>query len=229
MESAAKLADFEARLGYQFVDRTFLETARTHRSAAHERALGRHYERMEFLGDSVLGLVVSEWLYRELAESREGDLALRKSQLVSGDSLAAYAEKLDLGSLLLLSHGEEGSGGRSKSSLLADSMEAVLGAVYLDGGLDAARRVIESFLDFAYNRADPGRSDAKSSLQEELQALGLDPPTYRVTGEEGPDHRKLFTVEVLVEGASAGTGSGSSKKIAERAAAEAALAARKPV
>lgn len=226
MESAAKLADFESRLGYQFVDRAFLETARTHRSAAHELALGRHYERMEFLGDSVLGLVVSEWLYRELAESREGDLALRKSQLVSADSLAAYAEKLDLGSLLLLSQGEERSGGRAKSSLLADSMEAVLGAVYLDGGLDAARRVIESFLDFAYTRADPGRSDAKSSLQEELQGMGLEPPIYRVVAEEGPDHRKIFTVEVLVDGVPAGEGSGSSKKIAEQFAAQEALAAR---
>ena len=196
MESMAELADFEARLGYEFNDRALLDTARTHRSAAHERALGRNYERMEFLGDSVLGLVVSEWLYRELAEMPEGDLARRKSQLVSADALAAYAEQLDLGSLLLLSQGEERSGGRSKSSLLADSMEAVLGAVYLDGGLGAAQRVILSFLDFAFSRSDPGRSDAKSSLQEELQALGLDPPTYRVTREEGPDHRKLFTVEV---------------------------------
>ena len=226
MESVAKLTDFESRLGYEFVDRALLETARTHRSAAHELALGRHYERMEFLGDSVLGLVVSEWLYRELAESREGDLALRKSQLVSADSLAAYAEKLDLGSLLLLSQGEDRSGGRSKSSLLADSMEAVLGAVYLDGGLAAARGVIESFVDFAYNRADPGRSDAKSSLQEELQGMGLETPIYRVLAEEGPDHRKIFTVEVLVDGVPAGEGSGSSKKIAEQSAAQEALAAR---
>ena len=221
-----ELARFEDRLGYEFADSELLETARTHRSAAHERALGRHYERMEFLGDSVLGLVVAEWLYRELTERPEGDLTRRRSRLVSADALAAYADHLDLGSLLLLGQGEERSGGRSKGSLLADSMEAVLGAVYLDGGLEAARGVIALFLDFACSRFDPATTDAKSALQEELQGLGLQLPIYRVSGEKGPDHCKIFTVEVLVEGATAGTGTGNSKKTAEREAAERALLAR---
>lgn len=214
----------EKRLGYRFKRLDLLELALTHRSWANEQSVPEHYERMEFLGDSVLGLVAAEWLYSQHPELPEGELSKLKSQLVSREALARYARHLDLGTALRIGVGEDRSGGRSKASLLADSMEAVFGGLYLDGGLEAARKAIVPMLESAYEqRAGEPVVDAKTQLQEFSQALGWDLPEYRLTGASGPDHSKTFVVECWVAGELAGQGEGPSKKMAEQRAAADAL------
>ena len=188
-----------------------------------------HYERLEFLGDAVLGLVTAQWLYERHPELPEGELSKLKAQLVSRASLAHFAERLELGPELRIGVGEERSGGRTKASLLADSMEALFGAVYLDAGLDAAREAILPLLEeTGEERAQLLHSDAKTQLQEMTQALGWDLPEYRLAGQAGPDHSKVFTVECWVAGELAGTGEGPSKKTAEQKAAAEALAQLPP-
>jgi ribonuclease III len=218
------IADFEARLGHAFRDRARLEAAWVHRSAAHERKVEGSYERLEFLGDAVLGLIAADWLYRGHPDLPEGELSRLKSALVSAETLARYARELGLGDHLVVGQGEERSGGRAKTSLLADSLEAVIAAVFLDGGLRAARQVVERFLRDASRSLDLAAPDAKSALQERIQALGREAPTYRVCEESGPDHAKTFTVEVVIGGEVAGRGTGRSKKAAELDAARQALA-----
>ncbi len=219
------LARLERRLGHRFRERRLLERALTHRSYAHERGNEEHYERLEFLGDAVLGLVAVGWLYERFPEIAEGRLSKLKSRLVSRSTLAAAAARLELGDLLRLGVGEERTGGRNKSSLLADAMEAVLGAVFLDRGFEAARRVAAPLLEAAHRElADPRAGDAKTRLQELAQARGLELPEYTVVEEEGPDHLKRFTVGCRLAGREAGRGVGRTKKIAEQRAAEAALA-----
>jgi ribonuclease-3 len=216
----------EEKLGYRFRRSELIDLALTHRSHAHESDAGGHYERLEFLGDSVLGAVTAEWLYRDFPDLPEGELSKLKGYLVSQPVLARHARAIGLGDLLRLGVGEERSGGRRKDSLLADSLEAVLGAVFLDGGFPAVREIIEPLLETAVaERADPARFDAKTRLQELAQARGWDLPEYRPVAERGPDHDKTFTVECRLAGRVAGGGSGRSKKIAEQAAAAAALAA----
>jgi ribonuclease-3 len=214
---------FERRLGYRFKRIDLLELALTHRSWANEKSLPEHYERLEFLGDAVLGMVTAEWLFQNHPEQPEGELSKLKAQLVSGTSLARHAEKLKLGEELRLGVGEERSGGRSKASLLADSLEAVFGAIYLDAGLDAARAVILPMIEeAAAEKATLQTRDAKTQLQEIAQALGWDLPEYRLVDSSGPDHSKVFVVECWLNGECAGRGDGSSKKLAEqRSAAEA--------
>jgi ribonuclease-3 len=220
------LAELEERLGHVFADPELLRTALTHRSRAHEAGEDAHYERLEFLGDAVLGLVTAEWLYATLEEEPEGELAKLKSYLVSAPVLARHAGRLGLGTLLRLGVGEERSGGRTKESLLADTMEAVLGALYLDSGLDAARRVVMPMLERGMARhARIRAADAKTTLQERLQAEGRELPDYQVAAATGPDHRKQFTVDCVIDGRVAGSGCGPSKKKAEQAAAAVALAA----
>ena len=214
---------FEDRLGYRFRDPALLVAALTHRSAAHETELEEDYERLEFLGDAVLGLLVSEHVFRNLPDESEGELTRLKSRFVAAPALLAYALHLDLGGCLILGQGEERSGGRQKDSLLADSMEAVFSAVYLDGGLETARAVVAAFLAFTESHAEDQSLDAKSALQEILQGRGSRPPTYRVVGEGGPDHAKLFEVEAVAEGVVVGRGRGRTKKAAEREAADDAL------
>ncbi|HEY0782706.1 MAG TPA: ribonuclease III [Thermoanaerobaculia bacterium] len=218
---------FEKRLGHRFKRPELLELALTHRSHANERGLPEHYERLEFLGDAVLGMVAAEWLYRRYPHLPEGELSKLKAQLVSRMPLAHYAEALELGAALRLGVGEERSGGRAKASLLADSMEAVFGAVFLDGGVAAAAKVIYPMLG-ALNEAGDGRSallgsDSKTRLQELVQALGRDLPEYRLIEAAGPDHSKVFTVECWLSGVPAGRGLGPSKKVAEQRAAADAL------
>lgn len=214
----------EKRLGYRFRRKNLLTLAITHRSWANEQGTEDHYERLEFLGDAVLGLVASEWLYRELPDLPEGELSKKKAVLVSKPALAAHARRLGLGGALRLGVGEERSGGRQKSSLLANAMEAVFGAVYLDGGFEAAQPVVRAFVARAHEtRKEELPVDAKTRLQELTQAQGLDLPEYRLIGEEGPDHEKTFRVECLVAGDSVGIGSGRTKKLAEQRAAKAAL------
>jgi ribonuclease III len=218
----------EERLGHHFADRELLAMALTHRSGAQERGDGVHYERLEFLGDAVLGLLAAEWLYQRL-EAPEGELSKHKSYLVSEPVLAAYARQIQLGAALRVGVGEERSGGRDKQSLLADALEAVIGAAYLDAGVDAARALVLPLLELGAElyRQVAGRRDPKTALQERLQEReGGEPPEYRLVATSGPDHQKLFVVECWAAGELLGRGEGSSKKRAEQAAAAAALEAR---
>lgn len=216
--------EVEARLEHRFANPLLLEKALTHRSYANEQGLEGHYERLEFLGDAVLGLVTADWLFRRYPKRPEGQLTLHKSSLVSSRSLASYARKIELGRALRLGVGEERSGGRAKSSLLADSLEAVFGALFLDGGLAAAQPVIERFLETqAAEQMKRKAQDFKTQLQELTQARGWDLPEYRLGQESGPDHDKRFRLECYIRGELAGVGEGKSKKVAQQAAAEAAL------
>lgn len=214
----------EKRLGYRFKRLDLLDLALTHRSWANEQSVPEHYERLEFLGDAVLGLVTADWLYERHPELPEGELSKLKAQIVSKTTLARYAEALDLGSSLKIGVGEDRSGGRAKSSLLADSMEAVYGALYLDGGLEVARKAILAMAEEAYlEQTQQSVTDPKTQLQEVVQALGWDLPEYRLTGAIGPDHNKTFVVEVWLVGSLAGRGEGPNKKTAEQRAAADAL------
>jgi ribonuclease-3 len=219
---------FEKQLGHRFRHPQLLELALTHRSHANERGREEHYERLEFLGDAVLGMVTAEWLYREHPELPEGELSRLKAQLVSRGALARHAAEVALGEVLRLGVGEERSGGRSKPSLLADSLEAVFGAVYLDAGLAAAAKVIhlmlEPMLEAGEGRTQLLEADAKTRLQEISQARGGSLPEYRHTGATGPDHSRLYRVECWVDGQPVGAGEGSSKKQAEQRAAADAIA-----
>ena len=214
----------EKRLGYRFKRLDLLELSLTHRSWANEQGIPEHYERLEFLGDAVLGLVTAEWLYANHPELPEGELSKHKAQLVSRDSLAQHAQELELGASLRIGVGEDRSGGRTKASLLADSMEAVFGAIYLDGGLESARRAILPMLEEVFlARSRQTVTDAKTQLQEVAQALGWELPDYRLTDSLGPDHSKTFVVECWLDGELGGRGEGPSKKVAEQRAAADAL------
>ncbi|HZD80992.1 MAG TPA: ribonuclease III [Actinomycetota bacterium] len=210
----------ERALGVRFRDQDLRETALTHRSYAFEEGLGVNNERLEFLGDAVLGLVVTDLAYREFPGLAEGELAKLRAAIVNMSALADVARDLDLGGAVKLGKGEEMSGGRDKSSILADAMEAVLGAVYLDLGLGAARDLIERLFRprmVAYVRGE-GERDFKTILQElasqDLRLL----PEYRIE-DRGPDHQKEFTATVYLGGDAWGTGVGRSKKEAEQQAA----------
>ena len=222
----------ESALGYRFTDRGLLEQALTHRSRAHEDPSGQvvDNERLEFLGDAVLGLVVADRLVREFPERDEGWTSKVKAKLVSAPTLARLGERVGLGDYLLLGRGEEKTGGRRKQSLIADTFEAVVAAIYLDGGLAAATAFLDALLREALDglrangMAAEAPADWKSKLQEWLQARGRPLPVYRLTAEEGPDHRKTFTVDVAVGGEELARGAGRSKKEAEQKAARQALA-----
>jgi ribonuclease III len=215
-------------IGYRFRDRGLLEHALTHTSRANEDVSGgvRDNESMEFLGDALLGFVIADALFREFPESNEGEKSKTKATLVSTATLARQAERLSLGDHLLLGRGEEKTGGRRKQALLADGYEALLAAIYLDGGIEPARAFI--LREFAALIADVHRHgvsahDYKSALQELLQARDLGLPDYRLVGTLGPDHHKQFKVEVAVQGEVVSEAIGSSKKVAEQEAARAAL------
>jgi ribonuclease-3 len=220
--------ELQERVGYRFKDRGLLEHALTHRSRAAEDASGgvADNESLEFLGDAVLGLVVAEMLFRRYPEYNEGQKSKIKASVVSTQALARRAEQIQLGDHLLLGRGEEKTGGRFKQALLADGYEALIAALYLDGGLPAAAGFLERELADAIasgaGEAVVGQ-DYKSALQERLQALGRPLPEYRVAAESGPDHRKEFTIEVVVESEVLGTASGKAKKEAEQEAARLAL------
>ncbi len=220
----------EARLGYRFRDRARLDHALTHRSFAYEQggdALDS-YERLEFLGDALLGFLVSDRLFRVDPGASEGLLTRRKQVVVRTDCLAAIAAELGLGEVLRLGRGEIATGGRSKASLLADAFEAVLGAVYVDGGLRAARSFVSRHLRERLVHAASAEhvaEDYKTRLQERIQARRRATPSYRVVSSSGPDHDRRFVAEVVVENRVLGVGEGASRKRAEQMAAKAALAA----
>ena len=222
----------EARLGHPFTDRDLLVRALTHRSRAHEDDSGGvdDNESLEFLGDAVLGLVIADRLFREFPHYDEGRKSKARAQLVSAATLAGLGDDLRLGDHLLLGRGEEKTGGRRKRSLIADAFEAVVGAIYLDGGHEAAAAFIERTFRPLLERirkdgvSPAGTRDHKSALQEWLQARSLPLPVYRLAGATGPDHRKEFVADVLVGNRPVASGSGPTKKEAEREAARQALA-----
>ncbi len=227
-ELPASEADLEPRLGYRFRDAPRLHAALTHRSFAHEASLrpDEHYERLEFLGDALLGLVVSEWLLRDDPSADEGDLTRRKQSVVRMEALAEAARRLGLGEVLRLGRGEETTGGREKPSLLADTFEAIVGAVYLDGGIRAARSFVLRHLGKelrAHRRARVPPEDYKTRLQEAVQGKLRQTPRYRIVSTSGPPHALEFEAEVRVGESLLGTGRGTSRKQAEQAAARAAL------
>ncbi len=214
----------EERLGHRFADADLLELALRHRSWCSEHGGVPSNERLEFLGDAVLGVVVTDHLYRAEPLRPEGVLARCRAELVNATALADVARGIDLGASLRLGRGEDLTGGRAKTSILADALEALIGAVYLDGGVAAATTVIEQLFGGRIAEVLRGAvdSDAKSRLQELAAQVGGEPPRYRLT-EEGPEHEKRFTAQVEVAGC-AGTGTGRTKKEAEQTAARAAAA-----
>ncbi len=222
----------EARMSYEFRDRTILEHALTHRSKAREDDVGgvEDNESLEFLGDAVLGLIIADRLYRECPQYDEGQKSKLKAQLVSAATLAEIGTGLRLGEHLLLGRGELKSGGKRKPSLLANTVEAVIAAVYLDGGYDAATAFILHLFSAEFSRlrrggaAVIGNDDFKSSLQEWLQAQNRPLPDYHLAKSSGPDHDKLFTIELRVDRDVLAVGEGRSKKDAEQKAAKRALA-----
>ena len=215
-------ADLSATLGVEF-DATLLELALTHRSYAYENGGLAHNERLEFLGDSILGQAVTVMLYTEHPDLDEGELAKRRASLVSSVALAEIAVGIDLGAHLLLGRGEELTGGRQKSSILADCVEALIGAVYLEKGFDVAGDVVHRLFDelMAASAQLGAGLDWKTSLQELVAQLGVGAPEY-VISESGPDHAKTFEARVRIAGESYGHGVGRSKKEAEQQAAETA-------
>lgn len=215
--------DLESALGHRFADPSILEQALTHSSYASEHPGAGFNERFEFLGDAVLQLAVTEFLFGAYPELPEGKMAKIRAASVSGAELAEVAHQLDLGPSLRLGKGEEASGGREKDSILADAMEAVLAAIHLDAGFPAARRVIlDLWADRVRAKAvSPGRRDFKTRLQEILAAGGRR-PEYVMEGS-GPDHARVFTAVVMIDGAEMGRGTGRSKKHAQQEAARQAL------
>ena len=219
------IKDLEAALGYKFQNITLLQNALTHSSYANERLHNSllSNERLEFLGDSILGMVVAQYLYNQFPDRPEGDLTRMRADMVCETSLAAIANRLDLGKHLLLGHGEERFGGRSRASILADAMESVIAASFLDGGMDAARNFIEKFILVEVPVKKMHNADYKTALQELVQQKKNQTLSYALVGESGPDHDKRFEVEVSLNGRVIGVGSGSSKKRAEQMAAQSAL------
>ena len=225
-EREAELKALEERLGHRFGDLALLDRALTHTSHANEELASGigHNEPLEFLGDSVLGFAVSDLLHRHDPEGSEGLKSKARAHLVAAPSLARRAAGLGLPDLLRLGRGEEKTGGRKKTSLWADAYEAVVAVLYLDGGLEAARRFVrEQFADQIAGRTALPLADHKSALQERLQARGDPVPEYVVLSEEGPGHRRRFRVQCLVNGIAVAEGEGSSKKAAQQEAARLAL------
>ena len=216
----------EEKLGYTFQNPKLLENALTHRSCANEsRGRLQSNERLEFLGDSILGMVVADHLYRNHPDLPEGELTRTRAALVCEESLVEVARELGLGEYLRLGKGEESGGGRQRPSIRADAVEAVLAAVYLDGGIGSARKIIQKYI---LSREVAGLTkphDYKTALQELVQRESGQVLRYRLTGEEGPDHNKRFFVAVDLNGACVGSGTGRSKKEAEQMAAKAAIEA----
>ena len=219
------IKDLENAIGYRFQNITLLQNALTHSSYANERWHNSlmSNERLEFLGDSVLGMVVAEYLYRTFPDRPEGELTRMRADMVCEKTLAAVAGRIGLGKHLMLGNGEEQGGGRTRESILADAVESVIAAAFLDGGMDAARKFIEQFILVEVPVKKLHNADYKTALQELVQQKKNQVLSYRLTGESGPDHDKRFDVEVSLNGKVVGVGSGSSKKRAEQMAARSAL------
>ena len=220
------IKDLEEAIGYRFHNLSLLQNALTHSSYANERWHNSllSNERLEFLGDSVLGMLVAEYLFRNFPNRPEGELTRMRADMVCETTLAAAANRIGLGDYLLLGHGEEQGGGRSRDSILADAVESVIAACFLDGGLDAALNFIRQFILVEVPVTRLHNVDHKTQLQELVQQKKNQTLSYALVDESGPDHDKRFDVEVSLNGAVVGKGSGSSKKRAEQDAARAAIA-----
>ncbi|MDB4538204.1 ribonuclease III [Akkermansiaceae bacterium] len=216
----------EERLGYHFKDPTLLEVALSHPSLSSEmRPAPPDNQRLEFLGDAVLELAVTDFLFQRHPDFQEGVLTKLRASIVSKPALATTAVRFEVGKELKMSNGEEGSGGRKRASNLADAMESLFGAIYLDAGFDEAREIILRLLEPELEQLDPdtAQGNSKGELQEILQKLSPESPSYHITGEEGPPHSRTFVASVRWMGNDLGTGEGPSKKSAETAAASKAL------
>ena len=220
------IKDLEEAIGYRFHNLSLLQNALTHSSYANERWHNSllSNERLEFLGDSVLGMLVAEYLFRNFPNRPEGELTRMRADMVCETTLAAAANRIGLGDYLLLGHGEEQGGGRSRDSILADAVESVIAACFLDGGLDAALNFIRQFILVEVPVTRLHNVDYKTQLQELVQQKKNQTLSYALVDESGPDHDKRFDVEVSLNGAVVGKGSGSSKQRAEQDAARAAIA-----
>ncbi len=224
------ISDLENAIGYRFRNITLLQNALTHSSYANEcwhNSL-KSNERLEFLGDSILGMVVAEHLYRTFPDRPEGELTRMRADMVCETTLAAIAQQIDLGKHLNLGHGEEQGGGRSRTSILADAVESIIAASFLDGGMEPARQLITRFVLCRVPVEKLKNVDYKTAFQELVQQKKDQVITYCLTGQSGPDHNKEFTVEVSLNGQVVGNGVGTSKKRAEQAAAKAAMEALFP-
>ena len=219
------IKDLETAIGYRFHNITLLQNALAHSSYANERWHDslRSNERLEFLGDSILGMVVAEYLYRTFPNRPEGELTRMRADMVCEQSLAVVADKIALGQHLLLGHGEEQGGGRGRASILADAVESIIAACFLDGGMEAARGFIDSFVLSDVPVKQLHNRDYKTALQELVQQKKHQVLSYVLVGESGPDHDKQFSVQVLLNGKVVGQGNGTSKKRAEQDAARVAI------
>lgn len=219
-----KLGELEEKIGYHYRDQKLLRQAMTHTSFVNEQKINKlgSYERIEFLGDAVLEMISSEYFYHTYPEMPEGNLTKLRASSVCEQALAITARQLGLGSYMLFGKGEEMTGGRDRDSIIADGVEAIIGSIYLDGGFEPAKAFI---LRFVLNDLETKQLfyDAKSILQEIVQNQKLGELTYELTGEEGPDHDKVFLTQALIDGRVVGTGAGRSKKLAEQKAAYEAL------
>ena len=215
-----KLNELEQKIGYRFSDFSYLEHAMRHSSYCNEQKMDRfmNNERLEFLGDAVLELVTSEFLYLNYPKMPEGEATRKRASMVCEQTLALCAKEIELGSYLYLGKGEAHTGGRERASVISDALEALIGAIYLDGGFTSAKEFVERFI---LNGIEEKQLffDSKTIFQEMMQSITTEPIHYKMVGEEGPDHCKTFTVELFVGDQSAGIGSGKSKKAAEQAAA----------
>ena len=219
------IKDLENAIGYRFRNIQLLQNALTHSSYANERWHNSllSNERLEFLGDSILGMLVAEYLYRNFPDRPEGELTRMRADMVCEQTLAAAANKIGIGEHLLLGHGEERFGGRSRNSILADAMESVIAACFLDGGIQAALKVVQQFILVEVPVTKLHNVDYKTQLQELVQQKKNQVLSYALVSESGPDHDKKFDVEVSLNGTVVGSGSGSSKKRAEQSAAASAI------
>ena len=219
------IKDLETAIGYRFKNISLLQNALTHSSYANERWHNSllSNERLEFLGDSVLGMLVADYLYRTFPDRPEGELTRMRADMVCEHTLATAANRIGLGEHLQLGHGEEQGGGRARESILADAMESVIAACFLDGGLDAALKIVRQFILVEVPVKKLNNADYKTALQELVQQKKNQVLSYAMVGQSGPDHDKKFDVEVSLNGKVVGKGSGSSKKRAEQMAAKTAI------
>ena len=219
------IKDLEAAIGYRFQNISLLQNALTHSSYANERWHNSllSNERLEFLGDSILGMLVAEYLFRTFPDRPEGELTRMRADMVCEKTLAAVAGRIGLGSHLLLGHGEEQGGGRSRDSILADAVESVIAACFLDGGLEAALKFVQQYILVEVPVTKLHNADYKTALQELVQQKKNQVLSYALVGQSGPDHDKQFDVEVSLNGTVVGKGSGRSKKRAEQDAARSAI------
>ena len=219
------LKDLEAAIGYRFQNITLLQNALSHSSYANERYHDSlmSNERLEFLGDSILGMVVADYLYRNFPDRPEGELTRMRADMVCEKALAKVAARIELGKHLMLGNGEEQGGGRKRDSILADAVESVIAACFLDGGMEAARQFIDRFVLVEVPVKKLHNADYKTALQELVQQKKNQVLSYAMVGQSGPDHDKKFDVEVSLNGHVVGKGTGSSKKRAEQAAAKDAM------